>query len=205
MPITPLAVTGMFEILIDDGDMKHKTQLHVNVQSGPDVGATQNIEAVTGLSDNITDAQLYTKFTDAVKALYDVGSSFIGWRVWRYIDGVKTLYNEASTIVAGTDTSSSPVYSPANQITWFFKDTLFKPVKVVVLGNAIEGAGPQRLVSLTGHTALAAARDEFANLGATHLGNFIKSRGNRQITYYGSVVLQRNNSSENRRLRALRG
>lgn len=204
MPITPLEATGVLEITMNDGYLTHKTNLWVKVAAGADPGDPQTIEAFTGISDDILASALVPKITDVLKPLYDVGSTFINYRVWRFLSGVKTLYEETNISTAGTDSSGAVSYSPANQVTFLFKDDAFKKVKLTFLGTVLFGQ-TSRYTDISSITLLKNIKDEFLNTGATHVGNFVMGRSGHQLKFFNSVTTQRNNSAERRRLRALRG
>ena len=170
MAVTPITAPYRVAIFYRTPTLYHKLELFCDGGLNSGTGTYEVKDKPTG--SFISTASAVAAFVALLKVTYKSTATFDSWTLFENSGGAMIPRNQGSLGVNGL---SSAAESPWGQYTLFFRDSSYKPLKVVLLGSA--DVSVNRFAYSVLGTSLKDIVDDLLNLTTGHAGNWVTSRG----------------------------
>lgn len=197
MTVQAPLTTGRLDIHYTSVGLTHKHSLWVNLVEGHAEGTSQFFVAKTGSSDDVEDSVFVADYLATIAPMFLSTDHFDTYIVYRNAGGVFLPMFEGSLSVVGNHSGGAD-QEARGQNTFVFKDPAFRIVKFTFFGTYLG------LLQKTAGSAPAGVMADFIteiqNQTAGHAGDFVRSKGDRDVTTFLHWISQSNNHSEKRLL-----
>jgi hypothetical protein len=191
MAVTPITAPFVLQISYKSLVLTHKVNLFCD---GGLNGGTGNYEVKGKQTANwITPGTAAAAFVLLAKPLLKTTGSFTTWTLFENSDGMRIPRNSGSLGTAGTSAGSEAEWS---QSTFYFRDTEYKPVKLVLMGLA--GGGIYRSFYSALPASFQALIADMYDTTAGHLGEWVTSRGFSSLSSFLALTYSANRKSRRR-------
>jgi len=195
--MAPTPRTATHRLTIDYTVVGFAHKIHLYVAAYPSILLTSGWGLTTFSTDTMDAGAAADAFANSLKEYLEADDSINGWVLEEW-SGAELLFKAAGSLnIVGTH--SANVQRAGVQLTLFFRDTANKAMKIVISEPTVavfsryatSGAVPADIDAIS---------DSMMDTAPLALGDWVRSRGNRQRDRFISVV-----GTLNRKLRRARG
>lgn len=191
MAPTPITPNGQIDILYTESGFLHRAQMRVDIVSP---GGSAPFDLVTSAGPAI----LWTAWVDIVvakfKAIFSTSTTFTQAVLQHYTGGVYVQLDTYSLGIPGTSGSAAKL---ATQVTYTFKDTTNKTVKIALFEATYNAPNHIAYGFLDG--ASKAIVDSTLGLTAADIGNAFRGRGDNAMNRFVFQTISINKKLQRKR------